>query len=80
MQAYKLTVEITQDRKLRLDLDLPDEIPSGHAELLVLVPESEDEIPVVEDEADLKAFREAKAEAEREGTIPLEQVKAELGL
>ena len=78
MHAYKLTVEITQDRELRLDL--PDEIPSGYAELLLLVPESEDEIPVVEDEADTQAFREAKAEAEREGTIPLEQVKAELGL
>ena len=35
---------------------------------------------LAEDEADLAAARDALAEVEVEGTIPWEQVKAELGL
>ena len=34
----------------------------------------------LEDESDLKAARKALAEAKREGTVPWEKVKEELGL
>jgi prevent-host-death family protein len=37
-------------------------------------------LQALEDRIDLEEAREALAEAEREGTVPWEQVKAELGL
>ena len=44
------------------------------------VPESANEVQELEERVDLEAFRQAKAEVDKEGIIPLEQVKAELGL
>ncbi|HEO69637.1 MAG TPA: hypothetical protein ENN80_00120 [Candidatus Hydrogenedentes bacterium] len=78
MLAYKLTGEIQEDHKLIADV--PDGIEPGYADVLLLVPQSDDEIPLVDDPEDLRAFRKGKAEIEREGTVSLEQVKADLGL
>lgn len=44
------------------------------------VPESANEVQKLEDRMDIEAFRQAKVEVDKEGTVPLEQVKAELGL
>jgi hypothetical protein len=41
---------------------------------------TEAEIEALVDAEDRRAAREALAEAEREGTIPFEELKAELGL
>lgn len=76
MLAYKLTAEIGEDR--RLVLDAPDGIPPGYVDVLLLVPQSDDEIPVVDDPEDLKAFREAKEEPGE--NVAWEDVKAELDL
>jgi len=78
MHAYRLTAEVSADH--RLVLEVPHRIPPGVAEIVVLVPESANEAQELEDRMDLEAFREAKAEVDKEGTVPLEQVKAELGL
>jgi len=78
MHAYRLTAEVPADH--RLVLEVPDRIPPGVAEIVVLVPESANEAQELEDRMDIEAFREAKAEVDKEGTVPLEQVKAELGL
>lgn len=60
------------------------ELPGGRLAAIVPVEDLREleAYEALEDEADLHAYREAKAEMEAEGSnaVPLEQVKRELGL
>ena len=57
------------------------ELPGGRLAAIVPVEDLE-ALEALEDEADLRAYREAKAEIEAEGSdaVPWEQAKRELGL
>ena len=78
MLAYRLIGEISDERKLILEV--PDGVSPGFAEVVMLVPQAPDEIRELEDRIDTEAFRQGKAEGEKEGSVPWAQVKAELGL
>ncbi len=76
MHAYNLTAKVPANR--RLVLEVPDGIPPGLVEILVLIPESATEIHELEDRIDLEAFRKAKEEPGED--IAGEDLKAELDL
>ncbi len=76
MHAYKVMIDVLEGR--RLVIEVPDTIPEGPAEVLVLVPESAAEVRELEDRIDRQAIRDAKNEPGED--VPWEDLKAELGL
>jgi len=74
MLAYRLIGEISGERKLILDV--PDGVSPGFAEVVVLAPQSPEEIRELEDRIDAEAFRKAKEEPGED--LPWEDLKAEI--
>lgn len=62
----------------RLEIELPEDFPAGHAHIVLEV--MTDAERSSEEELDLEDARRSLAEAEAHGTTPLAELKSELGL
>jgi hypothetical protein len=83
MVTLEKTVEISKDKRLHLDLTLPETVPSGKTSVVLVFPEQEtpssyasEPFPTIEE---LKAEASARfAEMEKTGVDPLAQFAGRL--